>query len=89
MATTAPATATHEPQYDPTIGQYVALTVTGSEVYGNTWTDCLRRLQGANECAIDHADRNPMEPDWRQLAQDAEPTSQVADAADAAGYLTW
>jgi len=81
---------TAEPTFDTDLDQYVAVTVTGLEVYGLTWTECFRRLVGANETILAHAakcpaDADPFEPDYAALAAE-EPTSQIRDAADAAGY---
>jgi len=92
MAEGAPETATidtAEPMYDDELEQYVAVTIVGTEVYGLSWTECFERLAGANATALDHAARNPDEdpfaPDYAELA--GEPvTSQIRDAADAAGY---
>ena len=80
---------TAEPAFDRDLGQYVAVTIVDSEVYGLTWTECLERLIGANETALAHAakcpDDDPFAPDLLALA--AEPvTSQIEDARQAAGY---
>ena len=80
---------TAEPAFDRDLGQYVAVTIVDSEVYGLTWTECLERLIGANETALAHAakcpDDDPFAPDLLALA--AEPvTSQYEDNRDAAGF---
>ena len=43
-----------EPTFDISLDQYVAWTLIGTPVYGNTWSECFAKLVGANECAIDH-----------------------------------
>ena len=57
MASIAQAT---EPQFDAEMGQFIAITITGLEVYGETWTECAERLFGANDTAVAHAMRDPM-----------------------------
>jgi len=77
-----------EPTYIPGVG-FLAVTITNQEVWGDTWSECAERQAGADEVAIDHARKcpedNPFAPDLLDLAAE-EPTSQIRDAADAAGY---
>ena len=44
-----------EPRFDEKLGEYVAETRTGAEVYGQTWQQCYDRLCEANRVAIEHA----------------------------------
>jgi hypothetical protein len=59
MAEEATITNLTEPVFDPTLRQFVAVTLVGLEVFGFTWSECAERLSGANEAALDHAARCP------------------------------
>jgi len=45
-------------EFDPELDQYVAETLAGYEVYGQTHTECALRLGEANRVHRDHASRN-------------------------------
>jgi hypothetical protein len=45
-------------RYDPQLGEYVAETLAGYEVYGNTHTECALRLGEANRVHREHEQRN-------------------------------
>lgn len=67
-----------EPYYDSKIGEWVAVTLSGSEVFGATRKACYERLRYANETYAAHARHSP-----EDLVLDDGCT---CDGADAAGY---
>jgi len=44
-----------EPTFDETIGEWVAVTLTGCEVYGQTRMDCEDHLREANRVVVKQA----------------------------------
>ena len=58
--------------YDPQLEQYVGIALDEHEVYGVTRRACSKRLREVNDVIIEHQTHNPMEPDWLELADDAE-----------------
>lgn len=48
----------HEPQFDPDLEQYVGITLDGHEVFGDSWSECWKKLRGANNVSLSHRQRN-------------------------------
>jgi hypothetical protein len=58
--------------YDPDLEQYVGIALDEHEVYAETRPECYRKLRGVNDVIVEHQEHNPMEPNWLELAEDAE-----------------
>ena len=71
-----------QPQYDPTIGEYVARTLAGYEVFGQTRAECLGRLVQANDQAVRHWQKSPEDrPEWECGCVLPEQHCSACDAA--------
>ena len=53
-----------EPTFDETLGEYVAVTLAGCEVYGASWSECEQRLREANRVVLAHG----AAAGWNELA---------------------